>query len=139
MLKHTLFVITVFAALTADAQNISIKNDTIYKGHEPLALFKKTPRPPFAYFITALTGDELISFRYSHVEEKGKPGYVINFVNDGKQGMLPKQAGFPVSMVSELFKCHLFKNGAIDEKAEAEFLAHHPLPKGYTDTDQVVE
>ncbi len=54
--------------------------------------------------------------------------------------MLAEQKGFPVSMISELYKCHLFKkDGTIDEKSEAEFLAHHPLPKGYTDTDQLIE
>ena len=139
MLKPTLFLITVFVTVTAMAQKISIRKDTVYAGHEKVALFKKTPRPPFAYFITTLTGDELISFHYSHVQEKGKPGYVINFVNDDKQGMLAQQPGFPTSLVAELYKCHLFKDGAIDAKSEAAFLVAHPLPKGYTDTDQLIE
>jgi len=139
MLKQTLFIIIVFAGLDAGAQNISIRKDTIYAGHEPLALFKKTPRPPFGYFITTLTRRELISFRSSHTQKKGKPGYVITFVADQKQGILAQQPGFPTSMVAELVKFHLFKNGAIDAKAEAEFLAHHPLPKGFAHKGQVAE
>ena len=139
MLKHTLFVITVLATVTAGAQNISIKKDTIYVGHDKLALYKKTPRPPFGYFITALNGDELISFHSSHIQKNGKTSYIITFVADEKQGMLAQRPGFPTSMVADLVKFHLFKNGAIDAKSEAEFLAHHPLPKGFAEIDQVVE
>ena len=139
MQKHILFIAAIFTAATAGAQNISVKKDTVYAGHEHVALFKKTPRPPFGYFITSLTGNDLITFHYSHVQEKGKPGYVITFVKDGKQGILAQQPGFPASMIAELFKCHLINKGTVDEKYEAEFLARHPLPKGYTDTDQLIE
>ncbi len=140
MPKPTVFIIAVFFATTACAQDISIKKDTIFSGSERIALFKTSTKGPDRYFITTFGGDELIALHRSMVTENGKPGYIVTFVHDDGQGILAKQSGFPLSMVSELCKGNLLKkDGSIDHKSEVEFLIAHPLPKGYTDMDQVVE
>lgn len=140
MKKYCSFIILLFIANNLLAQNVSIKKDTIFKGKAAYALFKKSKTGPVHYFINSVDGKELMEAHYSHLDDKGKPLFVVTFLNDHQQAMVIKQPGFPASFIKEIVRYDLINNGSsIDPQRELRFINAHHVPMGYADVDQLIE
>lgn len=123
----------------ASAQKISLKSDTIMAGKTPIGLFRKGKAKPWRYFVCNLNGNELLEIHNGRVDVGGKPGYVVNFLNDMLQGMIVKDAQFPMSFLNNLASFGLIKDGAVVPANEQRFIKAYPLPVGYTDVEQLIE
>lgn len=139
-MKNAILIISAFLiAHIAFAQNVTLKHDTIFTNKTPYALFKKGKAKPLRYFVCDLNGNELMEVHNGRIEIKGQPGYVVNFLNDMKQGMIIKDAHFPMSFINEVVSYHLIARGTIINVSELQFIVAHPLPDGYTDVEQLIE
>ena len=139
MRKNPLFFIAMFLTVSSFAQSISIKKDVIYVDSKAVGNCKMTQKQPLKYAVSTLYGKALITIHYSRMEIKGVPGYIVTFLNDGKQAMIEQRAKTAESFVAEIMKSHLIENEAVNEQAEAIFINNHPLPEGYTDIDKLIE
>lgn len=136
------FIIAIFIFFSGNsfAQKILLKKDTIFSGKTPYALWEQGKKKPVRHFIHGLDGKKLIELHDSRTDIKGKPGYVLTFLDDQKQCMVIKDAAYPVSLFKELTKYNLMcgDTTANREKKQA-FIAAHPLPDGYHDVEQFIE
>jgi hypothetical protein len=139
-MKNLFIIVLLFIANNILAQNVSLKKDTIFKGKTVYGMFKKSKAKPVRYFINFIDGNALMDIHCSHLDVKGKPLYVVTFLNDHKQAMITKQPGFPTSFIKEVVKYNLVNNGSsVDPGPETQFINAHPMPIGYADVDQLIE
>ncbi len=140
MKTNILIIFCILLSGVAEAQNISLRKDTLYSDDEKYALFTKSPEQPYKYSVLGLDGAPLLTIHNGRIEVDGRPGYIITFENDKRQGIIGALPGFPQSVLAELVKSRLVEKGEfINVVAKAEFLNNHPLPAGYTDVDQLIE
>ncbi len=139
MKKVVLLIIGIAICYGTFGQSVSLKKDTIMVNRKPYALFKKTHEQPLKYIVYALGGLDLLEIHAGRVEIKGRPGYVVTFLNNSKQAMITKDSHFPISFFREMVKYDLVKNGAsINETRALQFIKAHPMPDGYTDVEQII-
>jgi len=139
MRKNLLFFIAMILTVSCFAQSISLKKDVIYADGKAVGICKMTQKQPLKYAINTIEGKALITIHYSRMEIKGVPGYIITFLNDGRQAMITQRAKNAEPFVAEILKNHLMENEVVNEPAEALFINNHPLPEGYTDIDKLIE
>jgi len=140
MKKIQLFILTLSFINLSFAQQITLKKDTILIGNKPFALLQESKGQFKRYYINSLYGEQLIEMHNSRIEIKGKPAYVVTFLNDHRQAMVVKQNPFPLSLIRELLKYNIMIGGdVIDTRSETLFINTHQLPEGYTDIDQLIE
>ncbi len=141
-MKRIILVLVLLLLFSVDilsAQSVFLKKDTIVAGKTNYALFKKGNTQPLEYFVYNLKGVELLEMHCGRIEINGKPGYVVNFLNDMKQAMITKDAGFPSTFIKEIVSRQLIVGNMIDKESELKFIAANPLPVGYTDVEQLIE
>ena len=140
MNKYLLVLIALLVTNRSFAQKISIKNDTVFSDDTRIAIFKTEQKQPLRYAISSLNGNALITIHSSRrVEIKGKPSFVVTFLNDSKQAFVIRQSDNDRSIVTEIVKNGIIKSNSVSEQAEADFIKKHPLPNGYIDPDQLIE
>ena len=140
MKKYLLVLNAILLAYASFAQKISIKNDTVFSDDSRIAIFKTEQKQPLRYAISALNGSVLITIHSSRrIEIKGKPSFVVTFLNDSKQAFVIRQSDDDRSIVTEIVKNGVIKSNSVSEQAEADFIKKHPLPNGYIDPDQLIE
>ena len=140
MKNVALLIGIIFIVQISFAQNVTLKHDTIFADKTPYAIFKKAKTQPARYAVFALGGTELMELHSGRINVKGKPGYVVTFLSDHKQGMVIKDGNFPLSFLNVLVKYNLISKGmSVNAQTESEFIKAHPLPDGYTDVEQFVD
>ena len=135
-MKAVLFLSLLFCALSGDSQSIRYLGETIYASNKAFALLRQTHIIPKTYAIETLNNDELIRIYPGKTHIKGRPCYIITFVNDGRQAMLPDSKDFINKLVREIVKAEMIKDNAVNTSAEELFIKAHPMPKGYEDVEQ---
>ena len=140
MKNIVLFILSGFFACTIKAQSVVLKNDSVFVNKKLYTLFipVRSSRNVDAFF--SFTGELLIEAHNGHINVKGKPGYVVTFLNDQQQCMIVKDGRFPLSFIKGVVQYDLIKNGtAVNEERELKFIKDHPMPDGYTDVDRLIE
>ena len=139
MKRILLLIFLVSIATGSFAQDVTIRNDTIFTGKTAYAILRKSTSKPVRCRIYAIDGKELMEAHYSHLNTGSKPLYVVTFLNDYKQAMVTGHADFPKSFATDIVKNHLIHNNTVDLASEQQFINIHALPLGYTDVNEIID
>ena len=134
-LKNLFLSILLFSAMTGAAQSVYYKGEVIYVNNKPFAILKQTHVIPLTYAIESFGKDELIRIYPGKILVKGRQYYIVTFMNDGRQAIVPEVKDIIKKLVMELAKNDIIKEGMIHVKAEGLFIKKHPVPVGYEDVE----
>ena len=121
-----LFSLLAFAGFTLSAQKVTEKKDTLFAGKTPYGLLKKGNAQPLRYTIYNLKGVEQIELHSGRIEIKGKPGYVVTFLNNQMQAMILKDDQFPKTFLNEVVYRKLIIGNTIN-KVNRRFIYHNVI------------
>jgi hypothetical protein len=134
-MKNLLCIVLLANGFCAGAQNISFHKDTVLSGNKPYVICKQYHKTPSRYTIYSPDGKQLVELHDGRIDIKGKPGYVLTFLNDRKQCMVAKDTAFPRSLFRQFVQSKVIDGRAIDPRSEQQFVDAHPLPAGYADVE----
>lgn len=134
-MKLLLCAILCCASRFAGAQNMYAPTDTIFSGSKAILLLKQTHVLPPTYTIETFTGEMLVTLYPGKTNIEDKPCYIISFVKDGRQALVPET--IPHKLVQQLLSGNVLKMGSVNTVAVERFIKKHPVPKGYQDVEQI--
>ena len=118
---------------TADvfAQQFTMRHDTIIVAGRVYGILAENGTED-QYFVRSPSGVNLCEIHYSHVYEKGRPMYVLTFLNDNKQAAIYK---IKKSFVPAIVRYDLIVKYDISAIGELKYTKENPLPANYADVD----
>lgn len=134
-MKYLLSLLLLCACQYAGAQDF--RTDTIYFSNKPAMLLKQTHVLPATYTIETFTNETLIRIYPGRTALKGKQYYIVTFVKDGRQALVPKKNDMPAQLLPELSNNKVLVDTGINIQAEDDFIKKHPVPQGYQDVEQI--